>query len=142
MLRGPPRRGYPGLERDTPTLSGNSEAQVSATDTDVVYAHTLPGFPPSEWETLDEHADRVAALARSFAAAFGAEEWGNLLGLWHDLGKRSAEFQQYIRTGDPNAGEEEAQPRTDAGRVSDCLLYSNDLFRADRRRSLGNRAIL
>lgn len=84
-------------------------------DPNAVYAHSLPGRPLSEWELLDDHARRVAHLARSFAAEFGAGDWGELLGRWHDLGKRSDEFQRYIRaTGDPDAGEDEGNP---AGRV-------------------------
>jgi CRISPR-associated endonuclease/helicase Cas3 len=71
-----------------------------------IYAHTLPGQPPSQWETLDTHANAVATLAREFAGAFGAGEWGEVLGLWHDLGKASERFQNYIsKTGDPNAAE-------------------------------------
>jgi CRISPR-associated endonuclease/helicase Cas3 len=62
-----------------------------------IYAHSLPGRPQSDWETLDVHAERVAALARSFAAAFGAADWGELLGRWHDLGKIQEDFQHYIR---------------------------------------------
>lgn len=79
-------------------------------DASAVYAHSLPGRPKSDWETLDRHAAGVAALARSSAAAFGAGDWGELLGRWHDLGKRSEAFQSYIRLGDPDAGEEEAAP--------------------------------
>jgi CRISPR-associated endonuclease Cas3-HD len=77
-----------------------------------IYAHSLPDRPPSEWETLEVHAAEVARLAKSFATAFGAGDWGELLGRWHDLGKRSAEFQQYISRGDPDAGEEESAPGT------------------------------
>lgn len=81
-------------------------------DTRPIYAHSLP--PPAEWETLKDHAARVATLASSFAASFGAGAWGDLLGCWHDLGKCSAEFQAYIRaSGDPDAAEGEAT----AGRV-------------------------
>ena len=76
-----------------------------------IYAHTLPGQPQSAWETLDAHAGNVARRARDFAAAFGAADWGELLGLWHDLGKRSDAFQQYIRaTADPDAAENENAP--------------------------------
>jgi hypothetical protein len=63
-----------------------------------IFAHSLPGRPQSDWETLEVHAARVAELARSFASAFGAADWGNLLGRWHDLGKRSDKFQEFIRT--------------------------------------------
>ena len=51
------------------------------------YAHSLPGRPPEEWQRLDEHLKNVAEMARGFADAFGAGEWGYLAGLWHDLGK-------------------------------------------------------
>jgi hypothetical protein len=79
-----------------------------------IFAHSLPGRPQSEWETLEVHTARVAELARSFASAFGAADWGSLLGRWHDLGKRSDKFQEYVRkSGDPDAGEEEGA----AGRV-------------------------
>lgn len=68
------------------------------------YAHTLP--PPrtrDDWEPLYDHLRRVAegdacALtgAAAFAAPFGGQEWARLLGWWHDLGKYSAAFQQYL----------------------------------------------
>jgi CRISPR-associated endonuclease/helicase Cas3 len=38
----------------------------------------------------------VAALARKFATKWGAGEWGHYAGLWHDLGKFSADFQDMI----------------------------------------------
>lgn len=77
-----------------------------------LYAHTLP--PPAtraDWEPLDRHLAEVARLARQFADAFDAADWGELLGRWHDLGKRSDEFQDYIcATGDPDASENEDRP--------------------------------
>ena len=51
------------------------------------YAHSLEGKPPSEWQPLEEHLKNVAEMARSFADAFGAGDWGYLAGLWHDLGR-------------------------------------------------------
>lgn len=78
------------------------------------YAHTLP--PPKtrdDWEPRSDHLVRVAEGdgkslrgAADFAESFGAADWGRLLGLWHDLGKYSAEFQQYLGqsgSGDPHA---------------------------------------
>ncbi len=39
---------------------------------------------------------RVAEMASGFAASFGAAEWGYAAGLWHDLGKYSDAFQNYL----------------------------------------------
>lgn len=47
---------------------------------------------------LDEHLREVAILAGKFAKHFDSEDWASLAGLWHDLGKYSTEFQQYIKT--------------------------------------------
>ncbi|MFO7871669.1 MAG: CRISPR-associated endonuclease Cas3'' [Kiritimatiellia bacterium] len=38
----------------------------------------------------------TAELAKKFAEPFGAGDWGYLAGLWHDLGKYSAEFQKKL----------------------------------------------
>jgi CRISPR-associated endonuclease/helicase Cas3 len=38
----------------------------------------------------------VAKLAEGFASVFGAGEWGRLIGLWHDLGKYSPDFQRRL----------------------------------------------
>ena len=57
-------------------------------------------------QLLRDHLTGVADLAGRFAAAFGEEEMGRLLGLYHDVGKYSREFQAYIR-----AGEEEKKRR-------------------------------
>ena len=81
------------------------------------YAHTLPRRPRGEWEPLQDHARRVAEGfegcpgAGGFAEAFGAREVGRLLGLWHDLGKYSDAFQDYLLSsehggsGDPHRAE-------------------------------------
>jgi len=46
---------------------------------------------------LDEHLRGVADMAAEFAAAFESGDWASVAGLWHDLGKYSTEFQQYIK---------------------------------------------
>lgn len=77
----------------------------------MAYAHTLPGEPPERWEPLERHLEEVSQLAGEFAAAFGAAAWGMLLGRWHDLGKYSDAFQDYLRlSADPDAGEEDQAP--------------------------------
>jgi CRISPR-associated endonuclease/helicase Cas3 len=47
---------------------------------------------------LDEHLCGVAVMAADFAADFYSNDWANITGIWHDLGKYSTEFQQYIRS--------------------------------------------
>lgn len=60
----------------------------------------------------------VADLAGSFAAAFGAEDWGYLAGLWHDLGKFAEAFQAYLVShGDYHADEAESRD-TGSGMVA------------------------
>lgn len=67
-----------------------------------MFAHTREGRPPTDWEPLEDHlrlvadGDGVLPGAAGFAAAFRAADWGRLVGLWHDLGKYSDEFQKRL----------------------------------------------
>lgn len=45
---------------------------------------------------LRTHLEGVARLAAEFARPFGASDWAYAAGLWHDLGKFSDEFQEYL----------------------------------------------
>lgn len=47
-------------------------------------------------QELYEHLEGVAGLAKIHAEKIGMGKYGELLGLLHDLGKYSAEFQKYI----------------------------------------------
>jgi CRISPR-associated endonuclease/helicase Cas3 len=62
------------------------------------YGHTLPGFGPEKWESLENHLDLVHHYLSSFASKFKAEEFGQLLAYWHDLGKYDSRFQDYLKT--------------------------------------------
>ena len=64
--------------------------------------------------TMEEHLFGVAGLAKEFAAEFGCGEWGQLAGLWHDLGKYSNDFQHYIHAVNAIDANIEAKP----GRVN------------------------
>jgi CRISPR-associated endonuclease/helicase Cas3 len=61
------------------------------------FAHSLEGSTDtSRWEPLQDHLLLVAAMAEEFASKFGGAKWGRLAGLWHDIGKYSDEFQNYL----------------------------------------------
>jgi CRISPR-associated endonuclease/helicase Cas3 len=47
-------------------------------------------------QTLEAHLQGVAELAKNHAEKIGMGHYGELLGLLHDFGKYSAEFQKYI----------------------------------------------
>lgn len=49
-------------------------------------------------QTLEEHLRGVSKLTAEFAAKFGLAEHGEIIGLLHDLGKYSLEFQRYIKS--------------------------------------------
>lgn len=63
------------------------------------FAHSVPDADESFWQPLSEHLDDVGELAAKFGAAFGAAEAARALGLLHDLGKYTPEFQQRLRGG-------------------------------------------
>ncbi|MBU1694778.1 MAG: CRISPR-associated endonuclease Cas3'' [Verrucomicrobia bacterium] len=93
---------------------------MSLAKTTAYYAHTKPGCPESERERLCDHLHDVAEGpdgrpgAAAFAGAFGAEAWGRVLGLWHDLGKYSEAFQAYLcSTQEPGGGAGPPRGKTD-----------------------------
>lgn len=75
------------------------------------FAHTANSH--DKWHDLREHLESVASLARQFAEPFEAGQWGYLAGLWHDLGKFSCEFQEYLL----RQGSEDCQLRELKGKV-------------------------
>ena len=85
------------------------------------YAHTRDGHPPSSWEPLSDHLEKVSQSSADFADAFGARPWGDILGRCHDLGKLSDDFQKYLLeegTKSADAGaEEDADTQTSGKRV-------------------------
>jgi CRISPR-associated endonuclease/helicase Cas3 len=64
------------------------------------FAHSGLRADLSDWQPLQEHLSRVAQLAAARAHIFKASDWAHLIGLLHDLGKYSKEFQARIRGSD------------------------------------------
>lgn len=68
-----------------------------------MYAHTPNS--KGEWHDLMDHLRGVSERARNFGEKFGAGDWAELAGWWHDVGKANPAFQQYLEachTGDPH----------------------------------------
>lgn len=61
---------------------------------------------------LESHLRDVSTLAAAMAENFQSRDWAAVAGLWHDLGKYSASFQQYIKT----ASGYEAQAHIEQGK--------------------------
>jgi len=57
----------------------------------------------NDFQTLEDHLLNVSKLSGQFAAKIELSKNGFLLGLMHDLGKYSSDFQNYILT---DAGKE------------------------------------
>ena len=49
-------------------------------------------------QSLSQHLREVSKLAGEFTSKIGAKELGELMGLLHDIGKASEEFEQYIKS--------------------------------------------
>ena len=60
-------------------------------------AHTKRVGGGYQVHPLEDHLKTTGTLAASFAERFASREWGRVAGLWHDLGKFSADFQSYIK---------------------------------------------
>ncbi|ACF43894.1 CRISPR-associated helicase/endonuclease Cas3 [Pelodictyon phaeoclathratiforme] len=61
------------------------------------YAHSRPSEPSENWHLLEDHLQAVAEMAAGFARFFGAENWADIAGRWHDLGKGTLSWQAYLR---------------------------------------------
>jgi len=60
------------------------------------YAHSGRAADKSDWQGLKEHLERVSALASRMAETLGLGKAASLAGLFHDLGKYTAEFQKRL----------------------------------------------
>jgi CRISPR-associated endonuclease/helicase Cas3 len=60
------------------------------------YAHSVKDRDDSHWQVLKEHLEQVAALAAAMAEPLGLGKAAFLAGLFHDLGKYTADFQKRL----------------------------------------------
>jgi len=65
------------------------------------FAHSGSDNTKTDWQSLQNHLQVVAEIAKHNARYFGAEELAYLAGLLHDLGKYTPEFQARLE-GSPN----------------------------------------
>lgn len=73
-----------------------------------------------DWQTLEAHLSGVTKRAVEFAEPFGGEQWAKALGILHDIGKSSDEFQIRL-TGGP------AVDHATAGAHEACKLYGSQM---------------
>lgn len=81
-----------------------------------------------EWEiqSNEEHLKGVAALCSDFADSFGYREYGEVMGLLHDIGKERTAFQQHIRKEsqyDPDAVVDGDSSHAYIGGIAAKMLY-------------------
>lgn len=89
----------------------------------MIYAHSLPDQPETEWESLETHSKNVARGALRRAVPFNSEVAAEILGLLHDLGKIKPGFQAKLageRNDTPHSAEGAAILHQ-AGGVARCL---------------------
>lgn len=78
-----------------------------------------------ETQELLDHLKGTAVLAEKFSDKFNNSSWGKLLGLWHDLGKYSNEFQEYIKK---NSGYEEGERLGKTDHTSAAAILAKDIY--------------
>ena len=68
------------------------------------FAHTTEG-PEGEWQKLSDHLIQTADLAARHAGKIGLSKAGRFVGLLHDIGKYSHQFQRYLREEENSGGD-------------------------------------
>jgi CRISPR-associated endonuclease/helicase Cas3 len=63
----------------------------------IAHVRKLDNGDWTEPQSLDAHLSGTAALAAQFAADFDSAQWAYALGMSHDTGKGTDDWQRYIR---------------------------------------------
>jgi CRISPR-associated endonuclease/helicase Cas3 len=61
------------------------------------YAHSREGGNETEWQLLKDHLTATSELAAEMGEMFGIVDLARVVGLLHDIGKYSQEFQARLR---------------------------------------------
>lgn len=85
-------------------------------------AHVRSGS--EECQTLEEHLRGVSKLTAEFAAKFGLAQHGEIIGLLHDLGKYSLDFQNYIKSAVGLLNQDEDEGFVDASGLKGKIDHS------------------
>jgi len=80
-----------------------------------------------QWHALHEHLAQVGQLAGEFASPWGGSLWASLAGVWHDLGKARAGFQDYLRH-NADAGIEGRVSSSDKTHSAAGALHARAMF--------------
>ena len=75
-------------------------------------------------QSVAEHLHAVAKRSREFAGKIGLSDQGELIGLLHDLGKYSSDFQVYLRSAVGLLNQDEDDDYVDAGRLKGKIDHS------------------
>lgn len=78
-----------------------------------------------EIQDLTDHLIGTAEQSSFFSSQFKNAEWGKLLGLWHDIGKYSDEFQEYIKK---NSGFEEGERLGRTDHTSAAAILAKEIY--------------
>lgn len=76
-------------------------------------------------QCMKGHLNGTAERSKSFAAKFSNELWGELVGYFHDVGKYSDKFQEYIRV---NSGYEEGNKQAKTDHTSAGAILAKELY--------------
>jgi CRISPR-associated endonuclease/helicase Cas3 len=76
-------------------------------------------------QTLLNHLTETSNKSAEFAGMFNDSEWGRLVGLWHDIGKYSDDFQKYLRV---NSGYEEGDNLGKTDHTSAGAILAKELL--------------
>ncbi|MFA5985149.1 MAG: CRISPR-associated helicase Cas3' [Methylococcaceae bacterium] len=85
-------------------------------------------------QTVAEHLQEVALIAKQFAAKINVAQAGELIGLLHDFGKYSAAFQDYIKSGtgllNPDIDDDYVDAKAKKGKIDHSTAGAQLLWQA------------